>query len=115
MGLRTEQSEFMKDLGKLLEYAHKMGYELTGGDLWSKPEYRAHKSNSQHYKKLAIDLNLFVGGRYQSSSEYHQPLGEFWESLNPKNRWGGRYHDGNHYERMERGWRRGDEKGLSEL
>ena len=53
--------------------------------------------NSVHQDKLAIDLNLFKNGVYLSSSEDHRLLGEYWETLHPLCRWGGRWGDGNHY------------------
>jgi hypothetical protein len=48
-----------------------------------------------HKQRLAIDLNLFKGGVYQTSSEAHRPLGEWWEKQGGC--WGGRWNDGNHY------------------
>ena len=60
--------------------------------------------NSQHRKRLAIDLNLFSpSGEYLTRTEDYEPFGIFWESLNPLNKWGGRWEsrpDGNHFERM---------------
>lgn len=52
---------------------------------------------SLHELLLALDLNLFKDGEYLSSSEDHQFLGEYWESLHPLCRWGGKWGDGNHY------------------
>ncbi|MHA2085951.1 MAG: M15 family metallopeptidase [Candidatus Thorarchaeota archaeon] len=94
MSLRKRQSEFIKALGLLILYAYQLGYELTGGDLWA---VRGHQENSFHYKRLAIDLNLFKDGVYLTDTEAHKPLGEFWESLGGT--WGGRFlsPDGNHY------------------
>ncbi|AXK61203.1 hypothetical protein C0J27_04205 [Candidatus Chromulinivorax destructor] len=60
--------------------------------------------NSLHCKRLAIDINLFnPQGEFLSKSEDHTLFGEYWESLSPFNRWGGRFIrvDGNHYERNE--------------
>ena len=44
--------------------------------------------DSQHLKKLAIDLNIFKDG-VLCSAEQIRPIGKFWESLSPVNRWGG--------------------------
>jgi hypothetical protein len=49
-----------------------------------------------HANKLALDLNLFIDGEYQTTTEAWKPLGEKWESLHPLCRWGGRFGDGNH-------------------
>lgn len=57
-----------------------------------------HKERSFHYNGLAADLNLYISGRYQRTTEAHRPLGEFWESIGGT--WGGRFDDppdGNHY------------------
>lgn len=95
---RQKQSLFIKLLPRLIDMAHDLGYELTGGDLHSKESYLVHKVDSQHYRRLAIDLNLFKDGVFLKNTEDHRLLGDYWESLNPLCRWGGRYGDGNHYE-----------------
>ena len=100
MSLRKHQSEFMRALGLLILYAYHMGYELTGGDLHATS---GHKNNSLHYRKLAIDLNLFKDGEYLTETDDHRPLGAFWESLDERCRWGGRWNDGNHYEYLPYG------------
>lgn len=94
MTLREKQSKFIRMLADLIVFAYSKGYELTGGDLWA---HSGHKKNSFHYIRLAIDLNLFKDGVYLEDTEYHRPLGEYWESLGGT--WGGRFKtpDGNHY------------------
>ena len=52
---------------------------------------------SIHQDKLALDLNLFKAGLYLDKTSDHLILGEYWESLDPDCRWGGRFRDGNHY------------------
>lgn len=52
--------------------------------------------NSCHELQLAVDLNAFRGGLYLAQTEDWKELGEYWESLNPLCRWGGRFNDGNH-------------------
>jgi hypothetical protein len=94
MTLRQKQSKFAGMVGLLLHYAYGIGYEVTFGDAWA---HDRHKKGSLHYKRLAIDLNLFIRGRYQRSTKAHLPLGMFWESLDPECSWGGRWEDGNHY------------------
>jgi len=95
MTLRETQSKFVKMVALLILYAYEKGYELSFGDTWSKPEYRAHSNHSNHYIRLAIDLNLFKDGKYLNNTEDHKELGEFWESIGGS--WGGRFSDGNHY------------------
>jgi len=91
----NSQAKFMLNLSKLIQRAYELGFTLSGGDLWA---HDGHKENSLHYKRLAIDLNLFKDGVWLKKSEDHKPLGDYWESLDPQNRWGGRFSDGNHYE-----------------
>lgn len=95
MSLRTEQSEFVQALGNLITYAYELGYELTLGDTY--PGKFPHCEGSFHNKGLAIDLNLFKDGKYLTTTEAHEPLGAYWESLGGT--WGGnfKHSDGNHY------------------
>jgi len=95
MSLRERQSEFVRAVAKLINFAIEQGYELTFGDAFATT---GHIENSKHYKRLAIDLNLFKDGIFQEYSESHRLLGEFWENLGGV--WGGRFKnkDGNHYE-----------------
>jgi hypothetical protein len=74
MTLRQKQSKFVEMVSLLIQFAKQMGYELTFGDAFAKD---GHIDNSNHYIRLAIDLNLFKNGRYLTSTESHRPLGEF--------------------------------------
>jgi hypothetical protein len=76
----------------LIIRAYQLGYEVTFGDAWAKT---GHRDNSFHYKRLAIDLNLFKDGKWLKTTKDHKPLGEFWESIGGS--WGGHWNDGNHY------------------
>lgn len=92
--LREEQSKFVRAVALLIEFAYANGYELTFGDAWASS---GHIRNSFHYKRLAIDLNLFKDGVYLTTTEDHEPLGKFWEFIGGT--WGGNFprKDGNHY------------------
>jgi len=92
LSLRSKQSLFALLVTLLIQKAYEMGYEITLGDAWA---HDGHKQYSLHYKRLAIDLNLFRDGKYLTRTEDHQELGEYWESLGGS--WGGRFGDGNHY------------------
>ena len=94
MSLRNEQSKFVKMVALLILFAYERGYELTFGDAWSKPEYKAHKTNSNHYIRLAIDLNLFKDGEYLTGIVGHDVLHDFWDSIGGAERIKG---DMNHY------------------
>ncbi len=95
MKLRQQQSRFAKKLALLILFAYELGYELTIADVQSFIEHGRHVENSFHYKRLAVDLNLFKDGEYLSTTSSHERLGEFWESIGGT--WGGRWNDGNHY------------------
>lgn len=95
----------MRMLPRLIDKAHELGFEIRGGDLFRDPRVHGavgekvgygHK-NSNHKNKLAIDLNLFLGGSFISTTEGHRELGEWWEKQHELCRWGGRFADGNHY------------------
>lgn len=110
MKLSDHQWKFLKDVALLVLYAESRGHKLTGGEL-HRPEQlqelykKQGKSNTNegyHPKRLAIDLNLFINGVYQTDTEAYKGLGMFWEDLDELNRWGGNFStikDGNHFER----------------
>lgn len=107
MTLREKQSIFLKNVASLINWAFENGYELTGGELQRTKEQqevyvnegKSKTMDSQHLKKLAIDFNLFINGKYQIENEAYRPLSEYWKSLHPNNvsgfDWG---FDGNHFE-----------------
>lgn len=104
MTLREKQCLFTTLIAKLILQANEWGMQLTLGEAWRTPEQAKLNAdrgigirNSLHTERLAVDLNLFVGGVYIDSSEGHRRLGEHWESMHPNCRWGGRFKDGNHY------------------
>ena len=90
--LQPKQSEFVRMVALLIQYATQLGYELTFGDAYATD---GHIRGSYHYQRLAIDLNLFKDGEYLTETEDHKPLGEFWEQIGGT--WGGHWNDGNHY------------------
>ena len=110
MSLSQEQAAFLLDACRLIQYATDMGFMVTGGELARTPEQqavyvktgRSKTMQSNHLKRCAIDLNFFKGGKIIWDKETLSPLGAYWESLNPKNRWGGNFRnlvDCPHFER----------------
>ena len=106
MTLGAKQRLFTRYAGMLITWAYKQGYELTFGDAYRSPEQAAANAaagtgivNSLHTKRLAVDFNLFINGEYATNSDAYKPLGEYWKSLDPLNRWGGDFKkpDGNHF------------------
>ena len=104
MTLRQKQSLFVRLVARLIQRAESEGYELTFGEAWRSKEEAARLAKAKkglakslHTERLAIDLNLFLAGEWLKTTEAHRPLGEWWEQQHELCRWGGRFHDGNHY------------------
>ena len=99
MALNPKQFKFTHFIALLILYAYSKGYTLTFGDAYAKT---GHINNSFHYKRLAVDFNLFKDWVYLTETEDHRFLGEFWESLDLGCTWGGHFNDGNHFSWGER-------------
>lgn len=97
MTLGQKQRAFTLCISKLVTFAYEKGYELTYGDAFRSPSVPYGHPRSTHRFRLAVDFNLFKEGKYLTKTEDHKELGEYWESLHPLARWGGRFKDGNHY------------------
>lgn len=96
--IRQLQSKHTLFVGKLIAWAYYNGYELTWGECYRTPEQAALNAKhgtgiaaSLHTLRLAVDLNLFKDGVYQSDKEAYRPLGDFWTSIDPLCRWGGNW------------------------
>ena len=111
LSLGETQRKFSLAVGNLICKAYMRGYEVTLGDAYRDPRLHGpigvtrgygHR-NSNHKRRLAIDLNLFRDGSYLDMTEDHRELGEWWEAhgeeIGLPLRWGGRFRnpDGNHY------------------
>jgi hypothetical protein len=110
MSLSQEQAAFLLDACKLIQYATEQGFTVTGGELMRTPEQqaiyvktgRSKTLNSLHLKRCAIDLNFLKDGQLVLDKTVLAPVGAYWESLNPLNRWGGNFKslvDCPHFER----------------
>ena len=110
MSLVKEQAAFLLDVAKLINKATELGFVVTGGELFRTPEQqqiyvktgRSKTMNSLHLQRRAVDLNFFVDGKLTYDKKTLAPLGAYWESLHPKNRWGGNFKslvDCPHFER----------------
>jgi hypothetical protein len=109
--LGDKQKLFCRLLPKLLKKAHKLGYECSLGDAYRDPRLHGmigvkkgygHR-NSNHKRRLAIDINLFKDGRYLDASEDYRELAEYWKGLHPECRAGIDFGDGNHFSISYRG------------
>lgn len=113
MKTSDKQWLFLQDVAKLIIYAESKGYKLTGGELWrtdyQQAEYlrtgKSTTSNSNHLRRMAIDLNLFVNNEVMwTRCDEWEDLGTYWEAIGTHNRWGGHYTtftDLPHFERID--------------
>ncbi len=117
MSLLREQSTFLLHVAELIQKASELGFYASGGELYRTSEQqalhvkngRSNTMNSQHLKRLAVDLNFFKAApdgmlKLTYDVEELRALGEFWEGLDTANRWGGNwtsFKDTPHFERRE--------------
>ena len=95
MKLGQHQERFSRDLVKLISYANSLGYEVRIGEVERTVETqklymaagRSTTMNSMHLKKCAADLHFTLNGTLL----YPKELGDYWESLDPLNQWGGNW------------------------
>lgn len=110
MSLVAVQAEFLLDMCKLIDYATEQGFVVTGGELYRTAEQqaiyvksgRSQTMSSNHLRRCAVDLNFFRDGKLCYDVEALKPIGLYWESLHPKNSWGGfwrSFKDVPHFER----------------
>ncbi len=107
MTLGEKQRLFVRLIGQLIVWTYSNGYELTFGEALRTDAQAAANaasgagiSNSLHKIRLALDVNLFAAGVYQTDSAAYKPLGDYWKTLHPLCRWGGDFvsrPDGNHF------------------
>lgn len=115
MSMNREQGEFLKDAAKLILAAESFGLMVTGGELYRTQEQqdlylasgKSQRRHSYHQDRMAIDLNFFKENEdgdllltYNKSDI--QELGDYWESLNELNKWGGNWNgfvDTPHFQR----------------
>lgn len=107
MTLNEKQAAFAVLIARLILHAQTLGYALTFGEAYRSPEEAARLAlagkgvaQSLHTQRLAVDLNLFIGGVYQTGTADFEILGEWWEAQSTTDLrccWGGRFKDGNHF------------------
>lgn len=96
MTLGQQQEIFAKHAVMLINQAWELGFQVRLGEVQRPIEMqeiyvktgRSKTMNSQHIKKLAIDLILLKDGKI-CTREQIKPLGDWWELLDMNNRWGG--------------------------
>ena len=107
--LFQHQQAFLRQVPLLLQALWDAGFDVTAGELLRTQEQqdiylrtgRTKAPFSNHQQKLAIDLNVFRNGKFATKADM-QAVGDYWESLDPLNRWGGNFKsivDCPHFER----------------
>lgn len=115
MKLSENQIIFSLNVADLIYFSNSLGIGLTFGEAYRSPSQqklyfygyilklkddalklikskkRSKTLNSKHLKRLAVDFNFFIDGKLISDRETLQVLGNFWEKLHHKNRWGGNW------------------------
>lgn len=110
MTLGQNQEKFTQDLVKLLSYLIDNGYTIRLGEVertQAQQEIyikigRSKTANSMHLKRCAADLHIFKNGEWLQSKTQLQSIGDYWESLDENNKWGGNFKsfiDTPHFER----------------
>jgi hypothetical protein len=92
------QETMVQDAAKLIQYAATQGYGVTFAEAWRTPQqaqwdadHGSGISCSLHIQRLALDLNVFVNGVYQTddTTKCYTVLGTYWKTLGPDHYWGG--------------------------
>lgn len=99
MSLSDKQITFTLNVSYLIAYANSLGIGLTFGDAYRSEYLQKHyvatgKSKtlkSMHLKRLAVDFNFFIEGKLVYDKSKLQKLGDYWENLDKRNRWGGNF------------------------
>ncbi len=99
MSLSKKQMIFSLNIADLIFQANEWGIGLTFGDAYrTKKTQRCYVDNnlsktmkSLHLKRLAVDFNFFINGDLTYKKLDIQRLGDYWEGLHPKNKWGGNF------------------------
>ena len=78
MTLGQTQEFFAYIFGQLLVWSHDQGYRIRIGDVFAKD---GHKEDSNHYLKLAGDLNVYKPGELVQDEEAHKRMHDCWDNL----------------------------------
>jgi hypothetical protein len=89
--LGKAQEMFVELSVALMEFTLDQGYQLRYGETYRPQEMQdlyykrgsTKTKNSQHTKKLAVDLLLFKDGVYLTDAAAYAFMAEYWESLSP--------------------------------
>ena len=97
--LSTRQIKFTNNIALLIEYCRVNEISLTFGDAYRPQvlqeiyfkEKKTKTLNSKHGMRLAVDFNFFINGKLIYDKDKLQHVGDYWESLDSINKWGGNF------------------------
>ena len=120
MRLSEQQQIFTRNIALLISFAFKNDIGLTMGEAYRtksqillnffgfkiekggvigirlvKSRRLSKTLKSLHADRLAIDFNFFIRGKLTYAYSDILLLGNYWESLDPANRWGGDFNKNN--------------------
>jgi hypothetical protein len=88
---------------RILEVARTL--ERQQALIYARKSWIKNAATAPHVEKRAADIALDRrtehGWEYLTATEDYREVGEMWEELSPYNIWGGRFRDGNHFERRK--------------
>jgi hypothetical protein len=104
MSLGDKQELFAWLLPRLIDEAHRLGFEVRLQEL-ARTAYQAKENarlgvgveKSAHLNKLAIDIVLTREGVVLYDTDEYRELGEWWGEQEEDCRWGGDWDDGGHF------------------
>ena len=110
MSLFDEQNKFSLDLCRLLVKASELGFMVSLREVGRTAEQqaiyvktgRSQTMKSNHLRNCAGDIYFMKDGELVLAKADLQGLGDYWESLDVKNSWGGNWNsfkDIPHFER----------------
>ena len=112
MARTAAQQIFAANVSLLIKHIFENGYKCTLGEAFrteEQAEIYAKEGkgivDSQHCKRLAIDLCLFSpANEYLMHTDQYKLFGDYWEGLHPQNQWGGKFPrgDGNHFQMKDK-------------
>lgn len=80
---RTESQTLLNYFGFRVIKGGPLGIQLV------KSKKLSQTLSSLHLDRLAVDFNFFINGELTYDYDAIKPLGDYWVSLDHKNRWGG--------------------------
>ena len=93
------QVKFTNNIALFIEYCRVNEIDLTFGDAY-RPQVlqqiyfdtgKSKTLNSKHGMRLAVDFNFFINGKLIYDKSKLQHVGDYWESLDDNNKWGGNF------------------------